>query len=58
VEPRPFPEYHPDRFHQEFRRLRAKVAPALTVLWRVSARTNDDLKGGARKLFVAFAFSR
>src|SRR5262249_49233408 len=42
--PRPFPEYHLQRFPLEFRELRRRVRPGLTGMWQVMARSNGGLE--------------
>lgn len=43
VGPRPFPEYHLQRFSAEFRELRRQVPAGVTGLWQVTDRSNGDL---------------
>jgi len=44
VGPRPFPEYHLQRFPQEFRELRHRVHPGLTGMWQVMVRSNGGIE--------------
>ena len=44
VGPRPFPEYHLQRFPPEFRMLRRQVCPGLTGMWQVMVRSNGGLR--------------
>jgi Undecaprenyl-phosphate galactose phosphotransferase WbaP len=43
VGPRPFPEYHLQRFAPEFRKLRRRVRPGLTGMWQVMVRSNGSI---------------
>jgi Undecaprenyl-phosphate galactose phosphotransferase WbaP len=44
VGPRPFPEYHLQRFPPEFRELRRRVRPGLTGMWQVMVRSNGGIE--------------
>jgi Undecaprenyl-phosphate galactose phosphotransferase WbaP len=44
VGPRPFPEYHLQRFPPEFRELRRRVRPGLTGMWQVMVRSNGSIE--------------
>lgn len=43
VGPRPFPDYHLDRFTPAFRELRQRVRPGITGVWQVTVRSEGGL---------------
>jgi Undecaprenyl-phosphate galactose phosphotransferase WbaP len=44
VGPRPFPDYHMERFPEDFRRLRKEVVPGVSGYWQITTRSNGDLE--------------
>ena len=44
VGPRPFPDYHLDRFPQDFRELRGQVPPGVTGYWQVTHRSASSVE--------------
>jgi lipopolysaccharide/colanic/teichoic acid biosynthesis glycosyltransferase len=44
VGPRPFPDYHLDRFSPSFLQLRQRVRPGITGVWQVTVRSDGQLE--------------
>lgn len=44
VGPRPFPDYHLEKFAPPFRELRTRVRPGITGLWQVTVRSDGGLE--------------
>ncbi|MGE0638737.1 MAG: exopolysaccharide biosynthesis polyprenyl glycosylphosphotransferase [Thermoanaerobaculia bacterium] len=44
VGPRPFPDYHLEKFPERFRELRRRVRPGITGLWQVTVRSEGALE--------------
>jgi Undecaprenyl-phosphate galactose phosphotransferase WbaP len=44
IGPRPFPQYHLEKFTDQSRELRAHIRPGITGLWQIAARSEADVK--------------
>jgi Undecaprenyl-phosphate galactose phosphotransferase WbaP len=44
IGPRPFPQYHLEKFTEQSRELRGHLRPGITGLWQIMARSDGDVK--------------